>query len=238
MKVQLNVIGGYMYKDTIASEEKITKEIQTMYNLIVIQQLTNVGLNKLIKIIKTNVSKVMAHVDLKQEMSIADIEQLFWSIQSSIDGQIGRNYSQFVLPGESQFRSQYDSSVLHRMLADTIDVYECGEFIDVIESTIGGGFHSVTDKISGYFALKPATTVEDEKTNSESSSSNNNAMTTKKIAVAKLIPIINSLTTHSISANFSDNASPENLAALLASMFIVSTKLQNLGANVYECYCQ
>lgn len=236
MKVQLNVIGGYMYKDTIASEEKITKEIQTMYNLIVIQQLTNVGLAKLIKIIKANVSKVMDHVDLKQEMSLADIEQLFWSIQSSIDKQIARNYSQFVLPGESQFRSQYDSSMLHRMLADTIDVYECGEFIDVIESTIGSGFHNVTDKISGYFTTKPAA-AENDQTNSEASSSNNNVLT-KQIAVAKLIPIVNSLTTHTISTNFSENASSENLAANLASMFLVSTKLQNLGANVYEVYCQ
>lgn len=236
MKVQLNVIGGYMYKDTIASEEKITKEIQTMYNLIVIQQLTNVGLSKLIKIIRSNVGKVLEHVDLKQEMNLADIEQLFWSIQSSIDKQINRNYSQFVLPVESQFRSQYDSSILHRMLADTIDVYECGEFIDVIESTIGSGFHNVTEKISGYYTLKPETGAVIEEINSEDAIPNN--IVAKKIAVAKLIPIINSLTTQTVSTAFSENSSPENLAAILASMFIVSTKLQNLGANVYEVYCQ
>lgn len=228
MRVQLNVIGGYLYKDTISSEAKITKEIQTMYNLIVIQHLTHIGLQNLIKIIKNNVNKIMEHTSLKQEMNQNEIEQLFWSIQSSIDKEINHNYAQFVLPTESQFRNQYDSAILNKMLTDTMDVYECGEFIEIVESIIVNGFSVVTDKVSEYFTFKDQKIQEIDTSPSSM----------KKIPIAKLIPIINSLTTQVISPNFSENQSPENLAASLTSMYIVNTKLQTLGANVYEVYCQ
>jgi peroxin-3 len=226
MRVQLNVIGGYLYKDTISSEAKITKEIQTMYNLIVIQHITHIGLQNLIKIVKNNVNKIMEHITLKQEMNQNEIEQLFWSIQSSIDKEINHNYAQFVLPSESQFRNQYDSTILNKMLTDTMDVYECGEFIEIVESIIVNGFSVVTDKISEYFTFKETPENEQEVTN------------LKKIPIAKLIPIINSLTTQVLSPTFAENQSPENLAASLTSMYIVNTKLQTLGANVYEVYCQ
>lgn len=248
LRVQLNVIGGYMYKDTVHSEAKITKEIQTIYNLLLIQHLMGSGLELLVKVIRENVEKIMKSHSLKEKMTLSDVEQLFWSIQTAIDKDINRNLVQFVLPAEVH-RNQQDE-ILNKMLSDTLDVLECGDFIDLCESSFNNGFNVVIDKIADFYVQpengkkQPNGTTEPLPSTSKATSenlflNNNGHMNINNISLplAKLIPIVNALTTQTITSNASDNKSLKNLSASLVTLQVVNTNIKTMGANVYEVYC-
>lgn len=250
MRVQLNVIGGYMYKDTVQSESKITKEVQTIYNLLLIQHLMNSGLQELVKIIRENVKKIMMSHSLKEKMTLSDVEQLFWSIQTAIDKDINKNLMQFVLPAEVH-RNQQDE-ILNKMLSDTLDVLECGDFIDLCESSFNNGFNVVIDKIADFY-VQPTngknklngTTSHDplpttSKATAENLFLNNNGhvnINNLSLPLAKLIPIVNALTTQVITNNVADNKSSKNLSASLVTLQVLNQNIKTMGANVYEVYC-
>lgn len=250
MRVQLNIIGGYMYRDTVQSDAKITKEIQTIYNLLLIQHLMNSGLQQLVKVIRDNVEKIMKSHSLKEKMTLSDVEQLFWSIQTAIDKDINKNLVQFILPAEVH-RNQQDE-VLNKMLGDTLDVLECGEFIELCESCFNNGFAVVTDKIADFY-VEPENgkngknklngTSEPIPSTSKATCENllmnhNGHVNINNIALplAKLIPIVNALTTQTFTNNPNDNKKPNNLAASLISLQIVNTNIKTMAANVYEVY--
>lgn len=248
LRVQLNIIGGYMYKDTMQSEAKITKEIQTIYNLLLIQHLMGSGLELLVKVIRENVEKIMKSHSLKEKMTLSDVEQLFWSIQTAIDKDINRNLVQFVLPAEVH-RNQQDE-ILNKMLSDTLDVLECGDFIDLCESSFNNGFNVVIDKIADFYVhpengKKPSNGTTElvqstSKATSENLFLNNNGhlnINNISLPLAKLIPIVNALTTQTITSNASDNKSVKNLSASLVSLQVVNTNTKTMAANVYEVYC-
>lgn len=249
MRVQLNIIGGYMYKDTIQSEAKITKEIQTVYNLLLIQHLMNSGLQELVKIIRENVQKIMKNHSLKEKMTLSDVEQLFWSIQTAIDKDINKNLVQFVLPAEVH-RNQQDE-ILNKMLSDTLDVLECGDFIDLCESSFNNGFNVVIDKIADFYVQPEngknklnGTTEPDSPSTSKATTENflnNNGhvnINNLSLPLAKLIPIVNALTTQVMTNNPTDNKSAKNLSASLITLQILNQNIKTMGANVYEVYCQ
>lgn len=246
LRIQLNVIGGYMYKDTVQSESKITKEIQTVYNLLMIQHLMNSGLQQLVKIIRDNVEKIMKSHSLKGKMSLSDVEQLFWSIQAAIDKDINKNLVQFVLPAEVH-RNQQDE-LLNKMLSDTLDVLECGDFTDLCDSCFNNGFNVVVDKIADFY-IQPENGKNKLNGMTESLPSTSKAsenilksnglvnINTVSLPLAKLIPIVNAMTSQVITNNASDNKSPNNLAASLVSLQILNQSVKTMGANVYEVYC-
>lgn len=252
LRVQLNVIGGYLYKDTMqSSEAKVTKEIQTAYNLLLIQHLMNSGLQQLVKIIKDNVEKIMKGHSLKEKMTLSDVEQLFWSIQTAIDKDVNKNLVQFVLPAEVH-RNQQDE-VLNKMLSDTLDVLECGDFTDLCDSCFNNGFNVVIDKIADFYVQpengkngknKLNGTTEPlpstSKATNENLFLNNNGhvnINNVSLPLAKLIPIVSALTSQVVTNNAIDNKSPKNLAASLVSLQILNQNIKTMGANVYEVYC-
>jgi peroxin-3 len=248
LRVQLNIIGGYMYKDTVHSADKITKEIQTIYNLLLIQHLMNSGLQQLVKVIRENVAKIMSSHSLKEKMTLSDVEQLFWSIQTAIDKDINKNLVQFVLPAEVHRNQQEE--ILNKMLSDTMDVLECGDFTELCDSCFNNGFALVIDKIADFYVQpengknKLNGTVEPVPSTSKATAENlllnNNShvnINNVSLPLAKLIPIVNALTTQTFTNNPVDNKSPKNLAASLVTLQIVNTNIKTLAANVYEVYC-
>ncbi|CRK99001.1 CLUMA_CG011961, isoform A [Clunio marinus] len=246
LRVQLNIIGGYLYKDTVQSEAKITKEVQTIYNLLLIQHLMNDGLQQLVKVISSNVEKIMKSHSLKEKMTLSDVEQIFWSIQTAIEKDINKNLVQFILPSEVH-RNQQDE-FLNKMLSDTLDVLECGDFIDLCESCFNNGFSVVTDKVADFF-VEPQNGKNKLNGNTEAVPSTSKATSENmllanghvninniSLPLAKLIPIMNALTTQTFTNNSADNIKPNNLAASLISLQIINTNIKTLAANVYEVY--
>lgn len=248
LRVQLNVIGGFMYKDTVQSESKITKEIQTVYNLLLIQHLMSSGLQLLVKVIRENVEKIMKNHSLKEKMTLSNVEQLFWSIQTAIDKDISKNLVQFILPAEVHRNQQEE--ILNKMLSDTLDVLECGDFISLCESCFNNGFGVVIDKIADFYvepengkkklngSIEPPSTSKATTENLLLKNNNHVNINNISLPLAKLIPIVNALTTQTVTNNPVDNKSPKNLAASLVSLQIVNQNVKTLGANVYEVYCR
>lgn len=247
LRVHLNIIGGYLYKDTLQSNEKVTKEVQTIYNLVLIQHLMSSGLNQLVNIIRENVCKIMKNHSLKEKMTLSDIEQLFWAIQHAVDKDVNKNLVQFILPAEIHRNQQEE--ILNKMLADSLDVFECGEFIEVYESSVSGGFSVVIDKIADFYSepvngknqlngTLPHCEPSTSKATSENLVLNNSNgyvnINNISMPLAKLIPILNALTSQIPTNNASDNK--KNLASSLVVLQLQNQNPKNLAANVYEVY--
>lgn len=249
LRVHLNVIGGYLYKETqLQSAEKITKEVQTIYSLVLIQHLMSSGLNQLINIIRENVTKVMRNHNLKEKMALSDIEQIFWSIQHAVDKEINKNLVQFILPAEIHRNQQEE--ILNKMLADSMDVFECGDFLEVCESSVNNGFAVVIDKIADFYSepingknkLNEISTPPCEPSTSKATAENlvlNNSngyvnINNISMPLAKLIPILNALTSQIPSNNANDNK--KNLASSLIVLQLQNQNPKHMGANVYEVY--
>jgi peroxin-3 len=247
LRVHLNVIGGYLYKETQQSTVNITKEVQTIYSLVLIQHLMSSGLNQLINIVRENVTRVMRNHSLKEKMALSDIEQLFWGIQHAVDKDINKNLVQFILPAEIHRNQQEE--ILNKMLADSMDVFECGDFIEVCESSVSNSFAVVIDKIADFYSepvngknknrlnettCEPSTS---KATNENLLLHNNNGyVNINKVSMplAKLIPILNALTSQIPTNNASENK--KNLASSLVVLQLQNQNPKNLASNVYEVY--
>lgn len=258
LRVQLNVIGGYMYKDTISSEAKITKEIQTVYNLLLIQHLLNNGLTALVNVIRDNVCKIMKKYSLKEKLSLSDMEQVFWSIQTAIEKDINKNLVQFILPAE--LPGSHENEVLAKMLGDTLDMLESSEFTDICENSFNSGFSVVIDKIADFYFQKPAPKdknqlngkiteiIDNPEPSSSTKATTENLILNESnglvninnigLPLAKLIPILNGLTTQHPNNNGADQKSQKNLAVSLITLQLVNQNIKTMGANVYEVHCK
>lgn len=241
LRVQLNIIGGYLYKDTLQSTEKITKEIQTIYSLVLIQHLMGSGLNQLVKVIRENVVKVMKSHSLKEKLMLNDVEQLFWSIQHSVDKDINKNLVQFILPAETHHNQQ--DEILNKMLSDSLDVFECGDFIEVCESSINNAFTVVIDKVADFYVeptngknkLNDCAPSTSKETSTENVNNNGHInINSVSLPLAKLIPILNALTSQAPSSNAAENKS--NFASSITILQTMNQNIKTLGANVYEVY--
>jgi peroxin-3 len=250
LRIQLNIMGGYIYKDTVNSEANLSPEVQTMYSLQLIQYLMKEGLDEFIGIIRENVEKTMKKHDLKEHLTLGDIEQLFWSIQAGVNRDVNRNFVRFILPTE---KASHEIEILQKMLLDTLDVLESDEFNEILEGSITSSFSIVIDKIAEFYFQSSGS-----KNKNQLNGISNGPSTSKSadllmrngsaedlvninhigLPLAKIIPIVNGLTTLLPSSNTSDIRNKKNLAATLLTMLLVNQNVKTLGLNVYEVYCR
>ncbi|XP_062562130.1 peroxisomal biogenesis factor 3 [Armigeres subalbatus] len=248
LKAQINLLGGYLYKDTVGQDDKqITLDIQTMY-LSTIQYFMGDGLDRLMEVIRRNVTEVMQRYSLKQQLSLADAETLFWSIQMALNNDEQsptKNIAKYTLPQEVN-----RNDVLGQMHDETLDVLESAELIDVCLSNVTNGFSLIVDKLAEYYAeAEPSQTIPSTSKsalNVDSLSNINNI----KISLAKLIPIVNGLTSKALGSLVGGGPSGasnglnglevrrNDMMSSLVARFMQSEKLKTLGVNVYETFCQ
>lgn len=253
IRVQLNVLGGYLYKDTTSTSETkvVTQEIQTMYSLLIIQYMMQDGINELVQIIQNNVGKILKKYSLKEKLTLSDIEQIFWSIQTAINKDVNQNIVRFIIKTKE---GQEENDVMNKLLADTLDIYESLEFNDIYENVVNSSFSIVTDKIAEFYNPTPVNgkntldkmrgggAVIEEIPNTTELTNGVDAMPDLvninliSLPLAKLIPIINRLTVNIPSSNPNDFS--KNLAGTLIGSQIGNQDCKLLGGNVYELYCQ
>jgi peroxin-3 len=149
LRVQLNLLGGYLYKDSTQTEKVVTQEIQAEY-LSLIEHLLKDGLSNLIEIIEKNISKILGKHNLKDKFTIADIEQLLWSIQATINSDIEahKGIVQFVMPKTMNS----DNELLNKMFSETLDLLESEEVTEIFFNSISNGLSTVTDQISDFYS--------------------------------------------------------------------------------------
>ncbi|XP_055614388.1 peroxisomal biogenesis factor 3 [Uranotaenia lowii] len=244
LKTQINILGGYLYKEQQDDRQLVTIDIQTTY-LSMIQYFLTDGLDKLMDIIRKNVTVVMQRYNLKQELTLADTETLFWSIQISLANEEMdpiKSIAKFTLPSEMD-----RGETLGKMYDETLDVLESAEVAEVCQANVIDGFNLVVDKLAEYYAEvgSPQTVPSTSKSalNVEPLANINSI----KMSLAKMIPIVNGLTSKILgkSGGSSDTNGlngfehrNSDMMASLVSRFMQSNKLKTFGVNVYETFCQ
>lgn len=164
LRVQVNVLGGYLYKETMsaggaATGAPLTAHMQQTY-LSLNQHFIDVGVGRMAALIEQKVRSVLADYDLRQELSLADVEQVFWSIQRAVnsdEADPSGNMARFVLPAElpgdaaAEMMGGEDGEQMGRMFAETLDMLESEDAVSLNTYNVTRGFSIVMDSIAEFY---------------------------------------------------------------------------------------
>lgn len=203
LRVQINMVGGYLYRDPAS----ISADLQENY-LSNCKELLNSGLDRLVSFFGEKSKSILEAIPLNRKLKIDELEKIFWAIQVSAKETQEDPISK--LRHYVFTENGIDEAVYKCIVQDTLDLLESEDTKLLMTSCIDRSFVTVCDQISEFYS--PSTEGEFVHTSDI------------KIAVAKLIPIINGL--------FSKNALINNLIQQL----VANEKLKVLGANVYEAF--
>eukprot|EP00058_Branchiostoma_floridae_P024136 XP_002609626.1 hypothetical protein BRAFLDRAFT_125038 [Branchiostoma floridae] len=237
LRVQLNIIGGYMYLDSLlnlngASKEVVQapREIQERY-LASIQYLLGDGLTLLISDTRQAVQEVIGSLSLRQELSLEEVHQAVWKVRREVerapeDGLdiTGRSAStsgltKYMLPEEEEEKLDQASSlsqddqVLQKLLSETRDMIESIDFQTVLSKCLEASFTRLCDES----VITSTSLARDFKPHNEVT-----------LPMAKVIPVMNGQI-HQICSD-----SPNKYVQELLLMECV----KDFAANVYEAFSQ
>ncbi|XP_037810713.1 peroxisomal biogenesis factor 3-like [Lucilia sericata] len=257
LRVQLNVLGGYLYCDTasplMGNEQALSKQKQAKINDDLKQQYLSLirhfiqdgGLSELVRLIRAKVISVMKELPLTKRLSLADIEQRFCSLQFAINSEPNSDpcskMSRYLLPSQlSDFNT--GGPLLEKLFNETLDLLESDDASSVCSNNIYRGFSLALDAIAESISESIVVAQKHNSTNEQHNQSTSNVANSSsdpllninsvQIALAKIIPIVSGLT----SKGFDSSTRPQNLATLLITFYVVSEKCKVLGANVYETF--
>lgn len=252
LRVQFNILGGYLYKDAISNDEKITAELQQSYVALIQHFLTD-GVNSLCNLIQKKVDQILSTYDLSRKLTLVETEQIFCSIQMAVNSDAhdpNSHLSTYVYP--SDLPACTSNPLFEKMYTETIDMLESNDVSTLNANNVSRGFSVVMDNIADFY-FKPlngtsefgATTnhvenkireiKDDDPLLNETSTSESLAnINTTSIPIPKLIPVINGLAKQP----FSNTNQPPGLSTSLVTLYLISEKVKILGANIYEGFCQ
>ncbi|XP_060687199.1 peroxisomal biogenesis factor 3 [Hemiscyllium ocellatum] len=237
LRVQLNIIGGYIYLDNAAVGKNGTAplappEVQQQY-LSSIQHLLGDGLSELITVVKKAVQTVIGSVSLKQCVSLQELERYLGEIRQLVEhhsqsGQREADTSKsplcsYLIPNEeSTLASQAcgltekDVTTL-KLLNETRDMLESPDFNTVLNSCLNRGFSRLLDNIAEFFKPTEEELTQNGKVNS---------LSNIRLPLAKIIPIING----QIHSTCSETSSH------FVQDLLLMDQVKDFAANVYEAF--
>ncbi|GBP79816.1 Peroxisomal biogenesis factor 3 [Eumeta japonica] len=244
LRVQLNIIGGYLYKDSVHEEAPlIDSALQAKY-LSLCHHFVSQGVGDLIRQIEKAVKRVVGQVSLKKKITLQEVEQLFWSIQTilctdSLDSNPVRQMVNYLIG-----HADLSDPKLNTIVQETMDVLESDEITSLTMSSISRSFSVVMDEIANLFASKatPITKNQLEEISGDGHIVTNGALklgigadtfvdvNKVDIHLVKLLPILNDLITKN------NCKTSTNIPDLLTQQLTVNDKLKVLGANIYEVF--
>ena len=172
LRVQLNIIGGYMYLDTLdctqedrllAMESQIaTPNVQQRY-LAAIQYLVDQGLSDLIIAVRTSVKKVIGEVPLKEHLSLKAIQEIINSVRQEVEFRTHQGYhdastsslcrfmaADNTMEAQAGSRNREDL-ILNKLNKETKDMLESGDFHSVLTMCLDTAFIKLVDRMAEYF---------------------------------------------------------------------------------------
>ncbi|KFO32260.1 Peroxisomal biogenesis factor 3, partial [Fukomys damarensis] len=236
LRVQLNIIGGYIYLDNAAVGKNGTTalappDVQQQY-LSSIQHLLGDGLTELITVIKQAVQKILGSVSLKHSLSLLDLEQKLKEIRtlveqhksSSITKDGSRSFlCHYMMPDEETplavqacGLSSRDITTI-KLLNETRDMLESPDFSTVLNTCLNRGFSRLLDNMATFFRpteqdLQPSNSI--------------TSYSSVSLPLAKIIPIVNGQI-HSVCSE-----TPSHFVQDLLMM----EQVKDFAANVYEAF--
>lgn len=237
LRVQLNVIGGYLYRDSVQENDPLVdSDLQTKY-LSLCHNFVGNGIEDLVKQINKAVKKVVEGVSLKSKVTLQDVEQMFWSIQTILctDTTEGDPVKKMVhyLVGHTVI----NEAKLDTIVKETMDILESDEVTSITVLSVSRSFSAVIDEVANLFATKSTPVTKSDLEVSDHIVTNGAKNTTSFIDVnkvdihfVKLLPVINDLITKNTCKGNT------NIPDLLTQQLTLSDKLKLLGANIYEVF--
>lgn len=231
LRVQLNIIGGYMYIENIVKKNGLSKgpvhvtptDVQEKY-LSLIREFFDKGLPKLVTRVQEAVVKETGSLPLKEKLCIGNMEAILKHIRERIENG-GEStlrelktlpLCQYLLNPEEIDQSSNPEDLYPRLLQETHDILICSDFHHVFELCLNRGFAKLMDHTAENYKHFQRT---------ESPTSNLHEVA---IPLARLIPFISGLF-----KKLSCDA-PNPLVQEL--LLIEQTKM--LAANIYEAFSQ
>ncbi|XP_068143049.1 peroxisomal biogenesis factor 3 [Drosophila tropicalis] len=266
LRVQLNLLGGYIYRDIMTGEEQITDELKQQYLSLIRHFIAEDGLRELVRYIRSQVLVVIKSMPLTRQLTLNDLEQIFWSLQMAINADTRRDpnsrLSKYLLPTtHSNF-----SPLLQQMYNETLDLLESEDAMAVCSHNVSRGFVLACDAIAesmgetlqhlapGEVKQQPSSAQAEQtlKFNQSSSSKSNSVPNTNPNqqgsptaennnllninTVLMALAKLIPIISGLTSKGYDSKARPHNLPTQLLSFYVVAEKCKTLGANVYETF--
>ncbi|XP_076750615.1 peroxisomal biogenesis factor 3 [Xylocopa sonorina] len=244
IRIQLNVIGGHGYKDIQNSNGTATESAVQMKYMSLSRHFIYDRIKKLSSLIKDKVAEITASISLKDELTLRDIEQIYWTLTSSISADSSKdpikNLPEYMLLSNYE---EEQTPILLKLFNETLDLLESEEVQNLTQSNIRNGFSLLVDHISAFFIGPP--TLENNKTTVQNGisipgTSNQNSTNIKydsssftninnvSMPMAKIIPIIN--------GQVPDKPMSKDFQSDLLQRLVTNNELKTLGANIYEAF--
>lgn len=256
LRVQFNILGGYLYKDAVANEENVTNEIQSNYVALIQHFLCN-GCDTLCQLIQSKCEQILNGYDLTRKLTLSETEQILWSIQMAINSDArdpSSNLASYVYPSDAP--ASTSNPLFIKMYTETLDMLESNDVSSLNATNISRGFSIVVDNIADFYfkpingTTTPAIKENGIPANHQSSTEPENEPNANTIVndqkttlpninlvsipLAKLIPILDGVAKQ----EFNGAIKPPTLSTSLVTLFLISDKVKILGANVYEVFSQ
>ncbi|XP_043279666.1 peroxisomal biogenesis factor 3 isoform X2 [Venturia canescens] len=243
VRIELNLIGGLMFKNSQNPEtHDNVSETEKKEYLSICSYLISEGVNKLARLIHQKVNEVTSSVSLMDKLTLRDVEQIYWSIVSSVTADTKqdpiRNVTSYVIK-----KGSYNSAntMVVKMIQETMDLLDSEEVQNLMRTTMQSGFALLIDNISEYFIDTSTRNILSTSSNSLALNSTrekifvdkgltNGYMSLNKVTMpmAKIIPIIN--------GQVRDLPQSGDIALDWLQANIANDKFKALGANIYEAF--
>ncbi|XP_023696713.1 peroxisomal biogenesis factor 3 [Paramormyrops kingsleyae] len=230
LRIQLNIIGGYLYLDNSVSKNGTTPQappdVQQQY-LSSIQHLLGDGLNELMTVVKQAVQNVLGGISLKQSLSLHDLEdhlhQIRALVEEGYEGWAQRPLCWYMMPDEETTLAaqacgltEKDVSTI-KLLNETRDVLESPDFKTVLDTCLSRGFSRFLDNMAEFFRPHQLDSMH---------AGTPDSLSHIQLPLAKIIPIVNGQI-HSICSEI-----PSHFVQDL----LMVDQLKEFSANVYEAF--
>uniref|UniRef100_UPI00398E6D64 peroxisomal biogenesis factor 3 n=1 Tax=Pristiophorus japonicus TaxID=55135 RepID=UPI00398E6D64 len=236
LRVQLNIIGGYIYLDNATGGKNgmtplAPPEVQQQY-LSSIQHLLGDGLNELITVVKKAVQHVIGSVSLKQSVSLLELERYLGEIRQLVEHRSQAEpeavaarspLCRYLIPDEENTLASQACGLTEKdlttlkLLNETRDMLESPDFNTVLNSCLNRGFSRLLDNMAEFF--KP---TEQELTQNGKISSLSNV----RLPLAKIIPIINGQI----------HSTCSEIPSHFVQDLLLMDQVKDFAANVYEAF--
>lgn len=241
LRIQLNVVGGYLYRDSVhEGDPLIDSELQAKY-LSLCHHFVSQGVEDLVKQIEPVVKKVVEPVSLKKKMTLQEVEQIFWSIQTILCTDTThrdpiKNMVHYLLS-----HTEINDGKLDTIVKETMDVLESDEVTSIAMSSVSRCFSSVIDEVANLFITKSAPVTKNHLELNVDHVITNGALklggqdsfidvNKVELYFVKLLPVMNELITKNTCKGNT------NIPDLLTQQLTLNDKIKLLGANIYEVF--
>ncbi|XP_029352494.1 peroxisomal biogenesis factor 3 [Echeneis naucrates] len=230
LRVQLNIIGGYLYLDNSIGKNGACPvappNVQQQY-LSSIQHLLGDGLTELMMVVKRAVQNSLGGVSLKQSLSLLELEQQLGWIRAEVEvgseAVSGRSLSWFMLADDEnalvdQACGLTENDVMTiRLLNETRDMLDSPDFTTVLNACLNRGFSRLLDNLAEFFRPPPGDSAP---------TSAPDSLSVVSLPLAKIIPIING------QINTICSETPSHFVQDL----LLNDQVKEFAANVYETF--